>query len=267
MTSRVVLEKVSLEKLRVRGGSPSLGQRLANRLVVVLLAIGVWSVVMAAHLEGPWLVLGPIFAIFAAAILVARWRARAGRVTLTLGNDGIYLEERSSNRFIPFADLVRVTRGASGLTLRARGAPLLVLHAARPEGDQGLGDLVDRIEEARVAAGGLPADAPLAFERGHRSIPEWMSELRGLLKRDGYRESSVDPPRLWAMVESPALEPSHRAAAAVALRDHLGTEGKARLRVAAEACASPKVRVALEAAAEDDDEKLSLALERIEGDP
>ena len=66
------------------------------------------------------------------------------------------------------------------------------------------------------------------------------------------------------MIESPSLDPSHRAAAAVALRDQLDDEGKRRLRVAADACASPKVRVALEAAAEDDDQKLSLALEQLD---
>ncbi len=87
--------------------------------------------------------------------------------------------------------------------------------------------------------------------------------MRNLTSRDGYREAAVTSEHLWPVVENAALGSPARAAAAVALRAHLDEEGKTRLRVAAEACASPNVRVALEAVLGEDDNELTRALEAL----
>jgi hypothetical protein len=51
--------------------------------------------------------------------------------------------------------------------------------------------------------------------------------------------------------------------AAVALRSKLDEAERARLRVAAEATAAPKIRVALEAAAEEDDARVAEAMREL----
>jgi hypothetical protein len=68
---------------------------------------------------------------------------------------------------------------------------------------------------------------------------------------------------LWRIALDPAEKPDLRIGASLALRAGLDDEGKSRLRVAAEAAASPRVRVALAAVAEgDDDEILASTLAR-----
>jgi hypothetical protein len=51
---------------------------------------------------------------------------------------------------------------------------------------------------------------------------------------------------LWRAVEDPTADPSTRAGAAIALRGALSEGESTRLRAAAEACAAPKLRVALD---------------------
>jgi hypothetical protein len=258
MTSTVELEATPILR-RV----PSMAQRILGRFVAIAAMVAAWSGAMALHLEGVWLLFAPLAVMFASLFVVGQILAKLSHVVLTLGTDGVYIEQVLSRRFIPFAEIEGVTRGLSGaVTLRTKGAPPLVLHTAFPGGGR-LDGLVKQIDDARTASLAAPPGSPPIFERGERSIRQWIAELRARATHETYRDTSFDVDRLWSMVESPSLEPSHRAAAAVALRDKLDDEGKARLRVAADACASPEVRVALEAAAEDDEEKLSSALERL----
>jgi hypothetical protein len=67
--------------------------------------------------------------------------------------------------------------------------------------------------------------------------------------------------RLWAIVENPALEADVRAGAAVALSASADDEGRARLRVVADATVTTRVRAALEAVAEEDDATLAVVLD------
>ena len=64
----------------------------------------------------------------------------------------------------------------------------------------------------------------------------------------GYRRAVVSDEALWRVVEDASVDEETRAGAAVALRKMLDEPGRARLRVVAEATASPRLRVALEAA-------------------
>jgi hypothetical protein len=257
--------KVDLETTSLLQRMPSLAARILSRFLSIAAMVGAWSGAMALHLEGVWLVFAPLVVMFGSLFLLARLQEWLAHVAITLGTDGIYVEQVFRHQFVPFAEVEKVSLGVSGsLILTTRGAGPLVFHAARSRsGGERLDGLVEKIEDARVASLASPDDSPVLLERGERTIGQWISELRALSKGETYRDASVDPIRLWSMVESPSAEPSHRAAAAVALRDQLDDAGKTRLRVAADACASPHVRVALEAAAEEDDEKLSLALERL----
>jgi predicted transcriptional regulator len=55
---------------------------------------------------------------------------------------------------------------------------------------------------------------------------------------------------VWRVVEDPGVAPSDRAAAAVALGARLDDADRSRLRRIAEACAAPRLRVALETIAD-----------------
>jgi hypothetical protein len=87
------------------------------------------------------------------------------------------------------------------------------------------------------------------LERGGRTIAEW----RNALTRAGtgtYREPHVDPDVLVDIVENPRSPLDHRLGAALALADLPGEERKLRVRTAIGSSANPRVRIALEKAAD-----------------
>jgi hypothetical protein len=65
--------------------------------------------------------------------------------------------------------------------------------------------------------------------------------------RSGYRQATLSVERLWTVLEDRRQPEGARVAAAVALHEGLDGVGKERLRVAASTCASPRLRVVLEA--------------------
>lgn len=93
---------------------------------------------------------------------------------------------------------------------------------------------------------GRPMVVP-ELRRGGRDLRGWMGDLRALLSHEGYRAQSRAPEALWGVLENPKNEVDERAAAALALRAHFGNVVRPRLRIAADACAEPQLRVAREA--------------------
>ncbi len=80
------------------------------------------------------------------------------------------------------------------------------------------------------------------------------------------REAPVLRSHLWSLLADPAASPVERASAAVALAEG-GREEHAtgeKLRAMADAVASPKLRVVIEAAAEGSEAKLARALEQLD---
>jgi hypothetical protein len=65
-----------------------------------------------------------------------------------------------------------------------------------------------------------------------------------------YRQAAVTRDQLWAVVEGPAVDAAARCTAGEALAGSGDEEERARLRVAADHCADPQVRVALHAIAD-----------------
>jgi hypothetical protein len=121
-----------------------------------------------------------------------------------------------------------------------------------------------RIGEAREAfrARGPAADVSALVGRGTRTRADWLAALTRLRDAEGgYRDAVVREDDLWRVVEDPSAPEDARGGAALVLRGALDDAGKARVRVAAEATASPKLRFALDAAAGDaHEENLRAAL-------
>jgi hypothetical protein len=86
-------------------------------------------------------------------------------------------------------------------------------------------------------------------------VPEGLRGLRTLPRDGGYRAAVLTPERLWQVLENAGEDPSVRAGAAAALAPLLDNAGRARLRVTAEACAEPRLRVAMNAASEEANER------------
>ena len=122
--------------------------------------------------------------------------------------------------------------------------------------------IVEAWQGHRLRAGETSVHGALA--RGERGVAEWRKALASIRSADGgYRQTATRDEDLWRVVEDVSAPADARAAAALALRS--AADAPARLRVAAEAVASPHLRIALETAAdrEAEDAALDEALERV----
>ncbi len=126
----------------------------------------------------------------------------------------------------------------------------------------------ERIRECLVLSrkSHVPADAPFALRRRGRPVEVWLKALRALGSgaNADHRTAPVPPETLWEIVESASSTPDDRIAAAVSLGASGGELARDRLRIAAETTSAPRMRVALAAAADRDEEALIESLAAIE---
>jgi hypothetical protein len=204
------------------------------------------------------------------AVLFAR-----GMVRVTVGSDGVLVRPYlGKGRYIPYADIESTALDNEDLVLELRsGARLLLGVGSRQSaGGEYKGDaLLRRIEAGRLvprADEGERQPATLVA-RGGRSVRSWMAGLREIAEaaRATYRRPVVPSDQFWLMVEDASCPLDVRAGAAVALSTALDDAGRERLRVVSETCASPRLRVALEAVRSGtDDAVLEQALNGITSD-
>jgi hypothetical protein len=186
------------------------------------------------------------------------------RTRVTAGADGIEIRWLWSS-FIPYSAVGGIERHAKYKTQlgsshveTSRG--VLLEHGDGSTylicDDPDARDLIHAVQQGWNKHRRAAAAADLAvIRRGDRSMADWMTSLRRLLDQPGgYRGRATTPDELWAILENPKTDACDRAAAALALRSHLGEEARPRLRVAIDECASPHLRVALEAIEENSDE-------------
>jgi hypothetical protein len=194
---------------------------------------------------GLWGTVGTIGALLASA-------------ALEVGRDGILLRRRLGSRYLPYASLESAWGTATTLVLKPRGHKPLrftVAQGSRADREQICEAMVRRIEEARqVFAQSSPVEGAAALVApGGRSAMQWVHEVRELVRARSYREAVLDADRLWRVVDDPSMTASTRAGAAMALAA-IDEDARSRLRVAAEACADPKLRIALAQVAEGTEE-------------
>ncbi len=224
------------------------GGRTRFRAVAVAAAAGAGAVgASSALLHGgarTWALWMVPLAVPVAVILSLRYFAR-----VDVGGDGVLLRRLGEQRFVSYRDIAGVDAHAGTLTLTLRSGETLPLTI---RGSRELCDaLVQRIAEARESFApddeGGGAEALLA--PGGRAVDRWLSDVKDLAAARTYRETRLDEERLWRMVDDPTASPATRAAAGLAL-SVIDQPSRVRLRVAAEACAEPKLRVALTRVAE-----------------
>jgi hypothetical protein len=187
----------------------------------------------------------------------------AARGRVDVGTDGLLLVRSGSAEFIAYRDLdAAVPIGEQKVELRYRGRR--EVRVTVRDVREGLRyALVERIAQARNAGSVEESGTDLGalFAPAGRSPRDWVKFARGMARAQGYRAAAWGSDALWRIVEDPKNEAGVRAGAAVALAPSLDAPGRERLRVAATVSASPALRVALEAAAGEEDEPLEEALE------
>jgi hypothetical protein len=194
------------------------------------------------------------------------------RQEVSIGSDGVLLTGgslRAKPRFYSFDRVVDVhtspikpARGTPelGIQMELRGAQpgaknetvtlarFLPVKGASPP----LANVIEeRIREAMAARdAALPAETSALLDVGGERVADWLASLKKLAaRRDGYRAAALTHERLLELVEDARAKVAHRIGAAVVLAEQGDTEGLARVRVAADASASPRVRIALDAVA------------------
>jgi hypothetical protein len=190
--------------------------------------------------------------------------------TIVIGVDGILLRWLWARRFIPMSEITGVTpAGERSIRIQLASGKVEMLHTSNsrrnsilslaPHRDAVLARLLEAWSSHRER--GPTADVAALVARGTRNPVEWRRALEQLASADpGYREPALRDEDLWRVVEDPRAREDARAAAAVLLRSRLDDGGRARVRIAAEASASPRLRVALDAAAAGSDDALDAAL-------
>jgi hypothetical protein len=195
------------------------------------------------------------------------------RRTVVVGGEGIYLPPRTrigKKAFVPYASLASVRREQQAVVLQTNGGKPLRLVPRDPHGDRVANDLLsaalaERIEEARAewAARGEAQLSPL-LARGGRSVADWLIALRSLGESAaGFRAAALPADTLLRIAEDPRAGAGERAGAAASLVGHLDDAGAARVRVAAEVCASPELRRVLTVTAEQKAAEIEEALAQV----
>jgi hypothetical protein len=222
--------------------------REARAAVGGLAALSVAMVAWIAALPIEVLFRDPrLFAAVAAYAAIAAAAATAFRVAsrVAVGVDGVLVKGTSRTRFYAYRDLdgARVANGDIEVLRRGRVVLRLQLHGA------------DAVRRDAVAA--RIQDNVARVQRGEHAVAAQLvnSSSKDQLARVAsggadYRVASLSREALWALIEGPAIGSEARRAAAEALSRTSDLGERARLRVAAEHCADPHVRVALAELAE-----------------
>lgn len=206
---------------------------------------------------------------------------------VTVGSDGISARRFGREEFIPLDGIVDAIAVDGDSIFNATTAVVQLLdekgnvvrelvvdqkkegpftetiHAAVDARARGLAERIREVIAMRRRV--VDTFDPRTLARGDRETSAWVSELRTLLRRArGFRDAEAPTPEaLLAIVEDASAQPIDRVAAAIALGPS-GPDQRQRVRIAADATAAPALRIALEAAVEHDEQKLTSALDEIE---
>ncbi len=230
----------------------------ANAWKDVAILMSLWFVTTFGGLFGFESASYFIPALLAWVPLIVVWALRQ-IVRVSVGADGIQVRRMlAGSRYVPFHAIEKAETDGRTVTLRLRDGTTIEMHQT---GNKNVKPILfgDRVEEAEKLVERINARIRELHHAGGdvnalahdgKDARTWMRDVA--LASDehaDFRAPAVPPDELWRVVEDPSTSATTRAGAAVALRKRLDDDGRARLRVLADACAAPKLRVALQAAA------------------
>lgn len=210
---------------------------------------------------------------FALLTALAMWPSR-----LTAGTDGFMLRWYWWRRFVPMSAVQSIaTEQDRDVVLQLTSGKKIVWYTSMrrkstsPEQRDHRRAVLLRMREAHEVAAARPRASHLAavVGRAGRTHEEWLAALRLLRGPEGdYRAPALPRDELWQLLEDPAAPEDARAGAAFVLRAEDASAGEEiRLRNAAGATVSPRLRIALDSAAEGNEEELEAALEEVDLGP
>lgn len=200
-------------------------------------------------------------------MLVALLVAFLKRASVVVGADGLFLRWLWVREFLATKDIVGTTRFETGfgrnkirgVEVMSKTGQSMKLPISRTWGTDDLTATIEqRIADVMKLEQGAEhvADEARILARGDLELRDWIARLKAM--SDGatatLRTAAVMPDQLWRVASDTAQPPITRAAAAVALAPSLDESGRARLADLAKSTAAPRLRIALERAAEDADE-------------
>lgn len=254
-------------------------KRIQRRYMAVLLAciavLGMVRGLFFFHAEILPIVIGLMSVGFAVTGLLTRTH-------LHIGADGIVIRWFRTERFIPYDAIENIESYEEKRFQRRRWAGVhlllesgetitLPIASAGQVGGPRVRLVTNRLQEAFADhQRGARAAVEARLMRGEQQMHAWVRSLRraGAGAGANHRIAPVPTDRLLEVVEDPHADPIMRANAAIALgADTEHAEIRSRVRVAAQATAAPRLRVALEKAVENEDEAaLAEALAAVEAE-
>jgi len=187
---------------------------------------------------------------------------RFGFPRAIVGSDGVRFEGGLRTRFVPFAEIERVTvmpLPQRAIILNCRGGEWLHLSMITRSEDEQLA-LLARIDAGKAAFAPTGEDRVTGLlERGGRSIAEWKEAVRRVALSDaGFRQQPLRHDDFERVLADPTAPADRRVGTALALRA-LDERAAVRIRVAAEGSANERLRVLLEAASDGEVDEDALA--------
>jgi hypothetical protein len=181
---------------------------------------------------------------------------------ITVGIDGVLVRGAGKTRFFPYAGVDDVREQAGSILVSCDGRVVLRLQLHDADTARAA-TLVQRFKDAMERAARARSEGAERVMDMARASPRSSSRLASrklasaAVGGGDYRQAAVTHEQLWELVEGPTADATSRAVAARALASEGKDEARARVRVAADRCADPGVRVALAriAADEEDDEE------------
>jgi hypothetical protein len=226
------------------------------------------AIVPLAFLGG---LLGPtFFPALLPLLIVATLAAFLAPTTVVVGVDGVLVKWLWTREFIATKDILYVERYATGFGRNRRRGVTIGLPGRALKlpmySEEMITMVIARIRDACSLARSSAhvEEGALVLSRGELDWREWIARLKALGSGESatLRTAAVPPEQLWRVAEDPAQPALARAAAAVAV----GPTDRVRLADVAKTTAAPKLRVALERAAEGaSDDEMAEVLRELEG--
>ena len=242
------------------------GALVATLVPLLAFAGAVGLLAVGAQLAGALVILATMIATVVLAV-----RTTAG---VEVGADGVRIARALGRpRYLPFSTIARIEQVGTEVRFVLRGGEEILVHQAAPAKPKlAMGTalderaaLVERVS-AQLERHRNATAAGDTFARGDRTTEAWLDDLARVNEPATFRTPAVPVEVLWRVVEDPTAATTARAGAAFALRSSLDDEGKARLRVVADACAAPKLRVALDELATGEDDLADTFEALVDGD-
>jgi hypothetical protein len=219
---------------------------VTREATAAIAAVGALSLALCA-----WIAVLPLSTLFRDPRIFAAIAGYAGIATVgatyfrfasrvAVGIDGVLVKGTSRTRFYAYKALDDVRVGHTDLELVRRGRVVLrlQLHGADAIRRDAVAERIrTNIERVRQGESAVAAQIVSSSTRDQLA--------RVAAGGADYRGASLSREALWALIEGPAVDATSRRAAAEALARTSDAAERARLRVAADLCADPTVRVAL----------------------